>query len=210
MKRGGYVNQAWLVLLLSLTFGVALAAVQVAWGPIIEENKENDARNQVPTLVPGAAAELTPPGQDLPIERDGKVVRTYRVYRAMKKDAAGKAEQIGWVVKARGDGYADKIELLIGLDEAVETITGLYVLAQNETPGLGNKIKQSKFRDWFTGLDAKRAVSPVKDKPAKGSNQIQAVTSATISSESVCDIVNQAVRDFRANKSDLTQPEQED
>jgi electron transport complex protein RnfG len=41
----------------------------------------------------------------------------------------------GWVVKTKGQGYADTIELLLGLSPDLRTITGLFILDQKETPG---------------------------------------------------------------------------
>lgn len=196
------LKQAWLVLLLAMAFGGILAGVQLAWGPKIEQNREDDARGQVAVLVPGAEAELTPEGQDLLIE-DDRGARCYRIYRAMRTGPAGKPEQVGWVLKAGGPGYADNIELLIGLDFEVETITGLYVLAQNETPGLGNKIKADKWRGQFTNKSARAALTAQKKGGVESESDIEAVSGATISSESVCKIVNTAVADFRRKLPEL-------
>ena len=200
MATDGYIGQGRLVVALALSFGAALAAVEVSWGPIIERNKENDARGRVPELVGGAAAELTPPGEDLVIS-DEWGTRGYRYYRAMRAGTGG-PEQIGWAVKAKGPGYADNIEVVIGLDLAVERITGLYVLAQNETPGLGNKIGRAKWRAQFAGKSTRKPLRVVKDKP-QADREIQAVSGATISSQSVSAIVNRTVADFRWKLSEL-------
>jgi len=109
----------------------------------------------------------------------------------------------GWVLKARGQGYADKIEVLIGVDPDVETITGLFVLEQKETPGLGNKITFPAWRKQFVG---KKTVTPfmvVKEKSAE-ENTIDAVTGATISSRSVAGIVNQTVTDIKGRLTSRT------
>lgn len=202
MEEGGYIGQGRLVVALALSFGAALAAVEVTWGPIIEQNKENDARGRVPELVGGAVAELTPPGEDLVIS-DGWGTRGYRYYRAMRPGAGG-PEQIGWAVKAKGPGYADNIEVVIGFDLAVERITGLYVLAQNETPGLGNKIGRARWRVQFAGKSTYKPLRVVKGRP-EADREIQAVSGATISSESVCSIVNRTVADLRWKLPDLPQ-----
>ena len=78
-------------------------------------------------------------------------------------------------------------------------LTGLYVLDQKETPGLGNKIIESDWRDQFTSKELGAPLTVVKRDPAPGSPEIRAVTGATISSEAVCSIVNRALTDeFRA------------
>ena len=153
-------------------------------------------------LVEGADPNLTPPGEDLVVE-DAQGTRVYRVYAAMAKGEDGEARPIGWVVKAKGPGYADNIEVLIGLDRKIETITGLYVLAQNETPGLGNQIGRAKWRKQFRNKGLTSPLVVTKGEARPGTNEIQAVSGATISSESVCKIVNRAVWDFKRNVAKL-------
>jgi len=209
-KAGGtYLGQAWLVLTLALVFGGALAGVQVAWGPIIERNKENEARLRIPLLL-GRMSEAqldAPDGEQhahteldklsieermLEVPRAGGGANRYGLYAV-----AGKATRApaGWVLQTRGPGYAGDIELLVGLDPGAERILGLYVLAQNETPGVGNAIGTAKWRSQFADRPAGISLSAVKDPTTDG--EIQAIGGATISSQSVCDIVNRAVRDLR-------------
>jgi electron transport complex protein RnfG len=193
MRLVASLGEAWLVLVMSLVFGALLAAVQAGWGARIDQNKENDARGRVPLLVHGADGALTPPGEDLEV-KDERGMRLYRLYRAMRKGAAA-PEQIGWVLKAKGPGYADTIEVLIGMDLAAERLTGLDVLAQNETPCLGNKIREDPWRSQFREKAVGAVLSATKSAAASA-NEIKAISGATISSQSVCDIVNQATADF--------------
>ena len=179
--------QAWLVLVLALGFGAALAGVQVWLGPRIEENKRNETYDQIPKLVPGAdkagTREVT-----VTVGSQERVV-----YQAVAADGA----HVGWVVRASGMGFADRIELLIGLDARAETLTGLYVLENKETPALGNKIKEAGFRGRFAGKATGRPLAVTKGKdPA--AHEIQAITSATVSSEAVTQIVNAAVAEYKA------------
>ena len=178
-----YLKQAWLVIVLSLGFGAALAAVQSSLGPKIAANKLAETMRQVPLLVPGTAADKT----------TAITVEDTVVYRA--QNASGKLA--GWVIPARGQGFADTIELLIGLDASGETITGLFVLAQKETPGLGDFIT-GKWREQFAGKKTLAPLTVVKKMPGTvADSEIAAVTGATISSESVKNIVNAAVEKFR-------------
>lgn len=178
--KNSHIGQAWLVIVLSLGFGAALAGVQATLKPKIEQNKLNDTIGQIPNLVPGAAG-----GQ-------AEKVGDRTAYRAVD----GQGEHVGWVIPARGQGFADIVELLIGVDRDVQKITGLYVLDQKETPGLGNKIVEDDWRKQFAGKPAARRLAVTKAKPS-GDEEIQAVTGATISSDSVVGIVNGAVAEFR-------------
>jgi electron transport complex protein RnfG len=101
-------------------------------------------------------------------------------------------------VPASGQGFADRIELLVGLNTDLSTITGLYVLNQKETPGLGNLITSDElFLNQFAGKSTEEPLVAVKTDPVAGSNQIRALTGATISSESVADIVNDAMDNLK-------------
>ncbi len=207
--RGGYLGQAWLVLLLAAGFGLLLAGVQIAWGPIIAQNRENDARGQIGVVVPGADAALTGKARDLKIvDPASGAERTYRVYPAMAKNSAGQPEQIGWAIKATGSGYADNITLVLGVDTQVGRVTGMSVIANNETPGLGNKIAGEDFEGRFQGLSAAEPVEVLKTRPGPDENAIQAISGATISSQSVADIVNTAVSDLREPLAKLARGEQ--
>ncbi len=184
-----YLKQAWLVLVLAVVFGALLASVQAKLGPKIDENKRNETFSQIPGLV-GADAGVTVRTWST---ADGKTA-----YEAV--DASG--ETLGWVIKGAGQGFADKIEALTGLDADAETITGLFVLDQKETPALGDNIKKPAFCNEFNGKSAAEELTVVKDSPE--GNEIQAVTAATVSSVAVCKIVNNAGSQFRARKSELT------
>ena len=84
----------------------------------------------------------------------------------------------------------------MAVDPKMETITGLFILEQKETPGLGNKIIESQWRGQFTGKKTAPALAVTKTG-ASAPNEIDAVTGATISSRTVTDIVNGAIGALR-------------
>ena len=197
--KPNFFSQAWLVLLLAICFGALLAGMQIALGPTIEANKINETLEKVPEMVFGvaraqelAAAQQAVDVAPLSVEVDkaGKTVR-YSVYEAK---TAG--QLAGWVAKTAGQGYADKIEMLIGFDPQVDQITGIFVLDQKETPGLGNKIVTDEWRGQFVAKATDQPLTAVKGK-AKAGNEIDAITGATISSKAVTDAINSAVKDLR-------------
>lgn len=195
--KTNFISQAWLVLSLAICFGALLAGMQIALGPTIEANKVNETLERVPVLVFGAAhaAELSESGMEINplsvgVEKAGKTVR-YNVYET-KSDG----KLAGWVTKSAGQGYADKIEILIGFDPQMDKITGLFVLDQKETPGLGDKIMETAWRGQFLDKSTGKPLMPVKGKSA-AAHEIDAITGATISSKAVTDIINTAVADLR-------------
>ena len=197
--KSNFFSQAWLVLLLAICFGALLAAMQITLGPTIEANKINETLEKVPEMVLGVArAQELAAGQQavdvaplsVEVGKAGKTVR-YSVYEA-KTDG----QLARWVAKTAGQGYADKIEMLIGFDPQVDKITGIFVLDQKETPGLGNKIVTDEWRGQFVSKATDQPLAAVKGK-AKAGNEIDAITGATISSKAVTDIINTAVKDLR-------------
>jgi Na+-translocating ferredoxin:NAD+ oxidoreductase subunit G len=196
---GGFKNsnlvQAWLVLLLALCFGSALAAVQVQLSDTIAANKLNETLAQVPALIwdkapPPESVQITP--GTLNVKKNGQA-SSYTLYRVDQDNKVA-----GWVVKADGQGYADKLELLVGVDADVQKITGLFVLEQKETPGLGNNIVQPAWRGQFTGKSTDTPLEVVKGGD-KGPATIDAITGATISSRSVTTIVNTTIANLKGS-----------
>jgi electron transport complex protein RnfG len=178
--RGGFWRQSALVLVLAVCFGGLLALVESRLRGPIEQNREDETLSAVPALVAGAST--------------GEWVAWggQRALRAL--DAGGR--QVGWVLPASGSGYADTIRLLIGLTADGSRVTGLYVLEQKETPGLGSKIVSESWRQQFKDLRTDEPVRVVKARPS--GNEILAISGATVSSRSVTDIVNESVEAFRA------------
>ena len=214
-----YLKQAWLVLALSLAFGGALAGVHVALSERIETNKRNETFQQIPVLVgltaPASVGALQVTG---PVDRtdvltyqildaDGQEVGSFGVHTTEEGkvayevfDSAGIA--VGWVIKGVGQGFADKIELLIGLDAAAERLTGVFVLDQKETPGLGDNIRSREFTSRFedkpvdTGVFIVKAGKGSGPDGQPGQREVESWSGATVSSLAVSGIINAAVADF--------------
>ena len=78
------------------------------------------------------------------------------------------------------DGYGGDITLMVGFKKDKKTVISYKVLAASETPGLGMKLKTPEFAGQFAGKDG-RALKVKKD-----GGEIEAITSATITSRAVC------------------------
>jgi electron transport complex protein RnfG len=122
-----------------------------------------------------------------PEATDFKEVIPNRVWDAVKD-----GEKIGGVIIAVAKGYSGSIDIIfsVGPDN---TIGGIKVLNQNETPGLGNKITLRPFLDQFL-KKGPEAITLKKDDPSKGS--IDAISAATISSRAVTKTVRSTLDSF--------------
>ncbi len=101
------------------------------------------------------------------------------------------SQLVGRVLAASTQGYSGPIESLVGLDPS-GAISGVRVLAQTETPGLGAKIARTEFLAQFEGRKPGE-VALKKDDPA---GKIDAITAATISSRALTNAVRKAMDAF--------------
>lgn len=95
------------------------------------------------------------------------------------KDASGKTIALAFRGSDPG-GYGGDIELMVGFTPDGKVVT-YKALQSTETPGLGTKLASPEFYGQFTGKDALKPLSVTKD-----GGEIEAITSATITSRAVC------------------------
>jgi electron transport complex protein RnfG len=93
----------------------------------------------------------------------------------------------GVVIQVAPKGFSDKIELLVAITGG--TVRGIKILKQTETPGLGANAAGPAFGAQYVGKGG--ALTVTKGTPA--ADEIQAITSATITSQAVTDGVNEAL-----------------
>jgi len=176
--------QAWLVLVLAVLYGGGLAFVNSALSPKIAENIKNETYSLIPSLVGNPQNFKV---DEVPLTMDNGETKT--LYQVKGSDASG----IGWVIPASAIGFADKIQLLIGVDYSCSKIIGMRVIDQKETPGLGNLIVEPAFCNQFADKTTSDPITIVKITPTKASD-VKAVTGATISSTTVANAVNDAIK----------------
>lgn len=185
-----FINESWLVLVMGVAFAALLAGTQTSLSARIRAN-ENRALNE-------AIAQVVPTvDKTEPLEIDGNLV-----FKCLDADG----QLTGWAIQAEGGGFIDKITLVVGLSADTTKITGMKVVKNTETPGLGNKIDNAVDPEWskqYNGLDATRELKVEKRPPVKGQNEIQAITGATYSSVYVTDIVNDVNTRIRPKLADL-------
>ena len=104
----------------------------------------------------------------------------------------------GYALPYEGNGFQGKIRLMVGLNTELNKISGLQVLEQVETPGLGTKITEEPFLKQFIDLVSSPVVNWVKGVPPTKPNEIQTITGATISSKAIVIILNDGIVQLRA------------
>ena len=112
-----------------------------------------------------------------------------------------------YALRTEGPGLWGTIEVIIGFNEDLSRYTGLEIIEQNETPGLGGRIADTWYKKQFQeqvipafifqGSDMKMAATGTDAASNKDDDMIDAITGATRTSEAMKAIVSQAARDIR-------------
>jgi len=171
-------------MLLSLTFismgmSAALGYVYMLTKDPIKKTAEMAETNAIKEVVP--AFDNTPEAKEM----DGLVF-----YEATKE-----GNPVGYAIKTYTEkSFSGRFDLMVGLLPD-GTINQIFVLEQKETPGLGTKIKDPKFKDQFL----KKNPASWKMLVKKDGGEVDAISAATISSRAFCDAVQKAYDSFMKN-----------
>jgi len=156
--------------------GFVLAFVFSSAKDRIEQNQKDYIRRAIYNLAPQAES----------VKEEQK--KDSLVY--FLSDSSG--NDLGYAFLCEGLGYQGPIKILFAADKKLKTILGIEIIESNETPGLGAKINEPEFKIMFSGVPVSRRLEVVKTAAEK-KNEIQAITSATVSSKAVVRIVNAGI-----------------
>lgn len=124
-------------------------------------------------------------------EKGFNAVELNEVVYAYDKDG----KNIGVIITVTDkEGYGGNIKMTVGIDME-GTITGLEILEISETAGLGMKAADKAFRNQFVGINADEVVYTKSGKTEP--NEIDAISSATITTNAVTDGVNGAITVYK-------------
>ncbi len=196
VKIKHFIQQSWLLIISSFFFGLLIAIANARWSDEIEQNKIDKLNRLTAALLPEARhfIDLDTLGIEIEIEPAKGKRKKIKVYKAVS-DAN---ECVGWSFNAAGQGFQDKIELVIAVDKDFQKLAGFDVLASNETPGLGDKIKyDDDYRAQFKGAPAGE-LEAVRTRDAKKKrSHIVVISGATVSSEAVVKIINNYITQIK-------------
>ena len=124
-------------------------------------------------------------------QRDERDIYTY-----VSSDAPGRI--LATAVQFFGAGLWGPIKGFIALEPDMQTIRGMTVVEQEETPGLGGEIATESFCSQFVGKTAKNAsgrvgISISGTGGQVGDTQVNAITGATITCDKLEAMSNEAL-----------------
>ena len=187
-----FIQQSWLLIVAAFFFGLLIAVTNAAWQPRIIQNEVDKLNNLMAGLITTAQKfEIAEKQIELTSEK-GKIIKT-DIYKALGADD----KTLGFAFIASGPGFADKIKLVVAVNQNFENFFGFKVLASNETPGFGNKIKEEFFGNQFKNAPAKKLILTKTGDDEQIDDQIVAISGATVSSEAVVKIINNFITQIK-------------
>lgn len=146
--------------------GFLLAWVYATTSPIIYKKNKEEKELALKQIMPGVEG----------IKKEGDWMtpeqKHSEFYAARKGDAID-----GYIVETFGKGYSSYIDIFVavGADQKVKKIK---ILHHAETPGLGDEVEAEWFKKQFEG----KGLDQIKLIKGETTENIQAITGATISS----------------------------
>jgi electron transport complex protein RnfG len=173
--------------------GLLIVSVYTMTLPHIEEHQGEVMQAAIREVL------KAPASYDTLYLADGKLVKTLpsgasaktteKVY--LGHDASGR--RIGFALGGTENGFQDPVTVMFGYDAGARKLIAMKVIANKETPGLGNKIEtDSVFVNGF--VNASTPLNGVKkDRGKGGPADVVMITGATISSRAVIRIINNTI-----------------
>ena len=158
------------LLIIAGVMAAALAAVNSITAPAIEKLTYEKTQAAVSAVLEGGGDAVEFPAAD----------KVSKVYQGAN----------GYAVEVTPSGFDNTITMMVGVDNE-GNVTGISIIDHSETAGLGAVAAAATsageaFRAQFVGLNGTVGVT-------KDGGQVEAITSATITSRAVCDGVNAAL-----------------
>ncbi len=181
--------------LIAATAGLLLSLVESATREPIKEQRRLQMLKALSAVLP--EFDNSPDTDTISLQngvnKKGEPVEVV-FYRARK---AG--ELVGTAFKVIApDGYTGNIEVMIGV-RPDETVNAIEILTHAETPGLGDKITFSSFKDLFKN----KSLDNVDWRVKKDGGEFDQFSGATISPRAVVGAVKKGLEFFRTNKTKI-------
>lgn len=182
-----YARMVIVLTSVGLLSGSFLATVGMLTKERIALNIQREIEEAIVHVIPGTVS-----SEKLYEEKD------LTIYGGKNEDGT----LIGFGILASGVGFQDRISLMLGTNMSLTRTKKLRIIEQRETPGLGAKIEDEEtFLIFWENKDCSESLSlrkpAVKTPEELSSMEINTITGATISSESVLKIVNSSLERVR-------------
>jgi len=123
---------------------------------------------------------------------------------ALQDEAAASGEKRKFYVSRAGDivfeyrgyGLQDEIYGVIALAPDMETIKGITIVSQKETPGLGGRIGDAEFLNQFRNKKIVPKIDITAEGRASAENEVNGMTGATMSCNALEELLNKEIQKY--------------
>lgn len=183
-RESTFLNMTTTLIVITMIAGVSLGLVNdVTEGPIAKAKLERKI-NALKSVLPDFNNN---PVDDMVLFKSKGGPDSLEIYPArMEQDIVGYS-----IVGSSLKGFNGLVKVMVGFDTQ-GTIRNIVVLEQNETPGLGTKVKEDRFLSQFREKNPSEFKLIVK----KDRGDVDALTGATITSRAFNEAVQLAYEAF--------------
>lgn len=136
-------------------------------------------------------------------ENQDEINRTYNQFITEKKhgdgtvyEATKEGQLLGYAFEISGPGLWGNITGYTAVSQDFTKMLGIDFIAHSETPGLGGRITESWFKEQFRNIPIASDNSDIVIYRPAPSGNVDAITGATLTSDSVKKLINEDVRNF--------------
>lgn len=174
---------------------VVLSLICAASGTLLVNLKQatkSQIEQQILTYVQGPALLSVLKDRDNDPIKERAKIKGVTVFPAMK---AGKL--VGVAIESFAAGYSGDIGVMVGFNMKNESLLGIGITTQTETPGLGSRVTKPSFTSRFAGhgLGSMQLTS-------KGGD-VDGISGATYSSTGTVNAVRKAIETFNSLKPEI-------
>lgn len=181
------IKMVLFVLILGTILSSALISVNVYTTPLIERNEAIKLQKTVLTAFGYEYDEETLEdifNRNITTEGEGDTL----YYRASNNLVAFPYE---------GKGFQGGITGILAMEADMKTISGVAILSQVETPGLGSRISEKPFLGQFAKKQFDPELGFVSAGKSKNNHEIDGISGATLSSKAIIKILNDNYATYR-------------
>ena len=179
MKDNEYVRLGGILLAITAAVALLLGVFNNMTADIIAATNAQKQLDAMQAVMPSASSFQEIEAE--PADEDGDIDAVFDAY-----DDGG--AHVCWCFRMTPRGYGGEITMMVGVDREL-AITGVDIVSHSETPGLGANADNDEWLSQFSGKTAGLTVV----KSSADGNRIEAVTSATITSNAVTGAVDEAI-----------------
>ncbi len=142
------IKMGLILLLITSVSGVILGVTNSFTDEVIQERALENMMESIGVLIPEA--------EDLDMIEDEEILSRDLIREVYVGYKGGNVA--GYAIKATSQGYGGDVVIMVGI-VGDGTISGVQILEQSETPGLGTKVMEKDFLDGYRGRSTSEDVA---------------------------------------------------